>query len=189
MHISGKKKIVGKTSYGLWGSYSLPSGIFFLSLWLSWGSLSLIPRIPRPSWMKSRIWQQPHISCILTQVGPWVWLEKETRRRVKLQRGFISSSWFLSIAEFLSPLPTNTYLLGSWLILAVLCALTVVAMEMLSASMLSHLHLFLFSLQRASLPLHPLLYTQPGSRCNWGHQTPHLFKLFCHSAPSHTDSV
>lgn len=85
VNISGKKK-VGKTSYRLWGSYSPPSGIFFFLSWLSWEPLSLIPRIPRPSWMKFGFGSSHTSVAFSLKQELWVWLEKEMRRRVKLTK-------------------------------------------------------------------------------------------------------
>ena len=63
----------------------LPQDFFFLS-WLFWEPLSLIPRIPRPSWMKFGF-SSSHTSVAFSlKQELWVWLEKEMRRRVKLTK-------------------------------------------------------------------------------------------------------
>lgn len=60
---------------------------FFFSLsWLSWEPLSLIPRIPRPSWMKFGFGSSHTSVAFSLKQELWVWLEKEMRRRVKLTK-------------------------------------------------------------------------------------------------------
>ena len=77
--------MLGKQSVGYGDLIHLPQEFLFLS-WLSWGPLSLIPRIPRPSWMKFRFGSSQTSVAFSLKRELWVWLEKEMRRRVKLTK-------------------------------------------------------------------------------------------------------
>lgn len=141
----------------------------FTSLWALLWTLKLLSYHPDTFLDEILIGQQSQCTCLLTQTGALSMVGRRNGKESWMHQDHSSPLVVFVHCRVLISSSTNTYLLGSWLILAVLCACDVVAMEMLSSMLRaasSSLHLF-FPLQCVPAPSHSLsLDTHPNPLCN-----------------------